>query len=86
MSSKHALKAVVAATLLGGLAACGNSAVDRGITGAAIGATAGVAGAALTENNYGTSALVGAVIGGAVGAATNADDFDLGEPVYKRRY
>lgn len=86
MSSKHTLKAIVAATLLGGLAACGNSAVDRGITGAAIGAAAGTAGAALTKNDLGPGALVGALVGGAVGAATNADDFDLGEPVYKRRY
>ena len=86
MSSKPALKIFLAATLLGGLAACGNSPVDRGISGAAIGAAAGTAGAALTDNDLGPGALVGAVVGGAVGAATNSGDFDLGTPVWKRNY
>ena len=75
-----------ALVILAALSACGSNQLDRGITGAAIGATAGVAGAAITENDIGTTALIGGIIGGAIGAATSSQDFDLGEPVYRRGY
>jgi osmotically inducible lipoprotein OsmB len=77
-------KAVLAATLLLALAACGSSTMDRGLSGGAIGAGVGAAGSAAT----GGSALGGAALGGAVGAATGVltdeDDVDLGEPVWRR--
>jgi osmotically inducible lipoprotein OsmB len=69
------------------LGACGYSTSDRALSGAAIGAGAGAAGAAIT----GADPLSGAAIGGAVGAATggltDADDINLGDPVWRgRRY
>jgi osmotically inducible lipoprotein OsmB len=66
------------------LVACGDSKLDRGLSGAAIGAGAGGAAGAVT----GTSTLGGAVLGGADGAATGVltdeDDIDLGKPVWRR--
>jgi osmotically inducible lipoprotein OsmB len=66
------------------LVACGDSKLDRGLSGAAIGAGAGGAAWAVT----GTSTLGGAVLGGAAGAATGVltdeDDIDLGKPVWRR--
>lgn len=81
MSSKFAILGLVLA-----LGACGANKVDRAITGAAIGAAAGSAGALVSDNDIGPGALVGGLVGGAIGAATDADDFDLGEPIYKRRF
>ena len=81
MSSKVLIMGLVLA-----LAACGANPVDRAITGAAIGATAGAAGAAVSDNDIGPGALVGGLVGGAIGAATSSEDFDLGEPIYKRRF
>lgn len=81
MSSKVLILGLVLA-----LGACGANKVDRAITGAAIGATAGAAGAAVSDNDIGPAAIVGGLVGGAVGAATDSGDFDLGEPIYKRRF
>jgi hypothetical protein len=75
-------------TLLSGLvlllAGCGESRLDRGLSGAAIGAGVGGAAGAAT----GGSAVGGAVLGGAAGAAagvlTDDDDIDLGRPVWRR--
>ena len=57
------------------LVACGESKLDRGLSGAAGAVT-------------GTSTLGGAVLGGAAGAATGVltdeDDIDLGKPVWRR--
>lgn len=62
-----------------GLAACGESTGERALSGGAIGAGVGAAGAAVTGGN----ALGGAIIGGAAGAATGAvtdkDDINLGD-------
>ena len=81
MSSKVLILGLVLA-----ISACGANKADRAITGAAIGATAGAAGAAVSDNDIGPAALLGGIAGGVIGAATDADDFDLGTPVYKRRY
>ena len=66
------------------VAACGDTTSDRAISGGAIGAGAGAATGAVT----GGSVLGGAVIGGAAGAATGAatdeDQIDLGDPVWRR--
>jgi len=65
------------------LSACGNSAGERGVTGAGLGAGVGAAGAAVTGGSALTGALVGGVVGGAAGALTDKDDINLGDPVWK---
>ena len=77
---------MVALAIVAALAACGSNPVDRAITGAGIGAAAGAAGALVSDNDIGPGAVVGGLAGAAIGAATSAEDFDLGEPVYKRRF
>ncbi len=54
-----------------GLAACGNTPLERGLTGGAGGAAAGAGAAALTGGNVGTGALIGGGIGAAAGALTD---------------
>jgi osmotically inducible lipoprotein OsmB len=73
--------ALVAAGLL--LAACGESRGDRALSGAGIGAATGAAGSAVTGGNILGGAVLGGAAGGAVGAVTDEDDLDLGEPVWK---
>jgi osmotically inducible lipoprotein OsmB len=58
-----------------GLAACGTSQTDRALSGAAIG---GAAGAVVDRP------LLGAAGGAAAGALTDADDVNLGEPIWRR--
>lgn len=56
------------------LAGCGSTPLERGVTGAGLGAAGGYA--------VGAPAA-GAVIGGAAGALTDRDDINLGEPIWK---
>lgn len=58
-------------------AACGNSPLERGLSGAGIGAGVGAAGAALTGGDPLTGAAIGGAVGGATGALTDEDDIDL---------
>lgn len=82
--SRYARFALPAALLLT-LAACGSTQEDRVSGGAATGAGTGAAIGALFG---GVGAIPGALIGGAVGGgtgyATNEEQVDLGEPVWKR--
>ncbi len=71
--------AAAAAALLAG---CGSTPLDRGTTGAGIGAGAGVVGAALLDTSLLGGAAVGALAGGAVGVLTDSDQLYLGEPVW----
>lgn len=75
---------IFAAGAILALAACGSNQYDRAASGAALGAAAGVAGAAITENDLGTAAILGGVVGAGVGLATTANDIDLGRPVWRR--
>ena len=79
-----AVSAFVIGALSLGIAACGSSQTDRALSGGAIGAGVGAATGAVT----GGSAVGGALLGGAAGAATGAltdkEDFDLGEPLWRR--
>ena len=76
---------MIAALLLavGPLAACGNSQGERALSGGAIGAGLGAGGAALTGGNVVGGTILGGAAGAAVGALTDEDDVDLGEPIWK---
>ena len=74
--------ALVAAILGLGLAACGDTRLERGTTGAGIGAAAGAATSGLTGGSLLGGALLGGAAGGAAGALTDEDDIDLGEPFW----
>lgn len=67
-----------------GLAACGETRLERGTTGAGIGAAAGAATSGLTGGSIAGGALLGGAVGGAAGALTDEEDVDLGEPVWDR--
>ena len=61
------------------LAACGNTTGERAVSGGAIGAGAGAAGAAITGGSAVTGGLIGGAAGAAAGALTDEEDVDLGE-------
>lgn len=77
------VKTALAAVALLGLAACGDTAGERGLTGAGIGAGAGAAGGALLGGSPATGAILGGAAGGAAGALTDKDDIDLGDPFWE---
>lgn len=76
-------KPVVAALFALPLMACGATEEDRALSGAGIGAGAGAAGAAVTGGSVVGGALLGGAAGAAVGALTDEDDLDLGEPAWE---
>jgi len=65
------------------LAACGESKTDRALSGGAIGAGVGAAGAALTGGSGVTGAVVGGAAGAATGALTDKKDVNLGKPLWR---
>jgi osmotically inducible lipoprotein OsmB len=65
--------AMIAAALLAG---CGTTTSDRALSGAGIGAGIGLLGGPV-------GVLVGAGIGAAAGAATDPEDVNLGDPVWR---
>jgi hypothetical protein len=73
---------LVALLISFGLAACGESRMERGASGAGIGAAAGAATSGLTGGSLLGGALLGGAAGGAAGALTDEDDIDLGEPIW----
>lgn len=66
------------------LTACGYSTTDRALSGGAIGAGVGAAGAAIADTNPLAGAAIGGAVGAAAGALTNPDTIDLGEPFWRR--
>lgn len=81
MTRSMAIAGVVLSAMLV-LGACGESKMDRGLSGAGIGAGAGAVGGALMGDPL-TGALVGGAVGGAAGALTDSDDIDLGDPIWR---
>ena len=81
MSYAKNTTAMLAALTL--LAACGEQTGERALSGGAIGAGVGTVGSVI----LGADPITGAVLGGAVGAATGGltkkKDVDLGKPVWK---
>jgi osmotically inducible lipoprotein OsmB len=76
--------ALAAVVLSFGLAACGDTRLERGSTGAGIGAAAGAATSGITGGSLLGGALLGGAAGGAAGALTDKDDIDLGDPLWDR--
>jgi osmotically inducible lipoprotein OsmB len=64
------------------LAGCGNSRLDRGLSGAAIGAGVGAGAGALTGSSVTGGALLGGAAGAATGALTDKDTINLGKPIW----
>jgi hypothetical protein len=62
-----------------GLAACGNTRLDRAVSGAGLGAAGGAAVGAIAGGPILGAAAVGAVAGGAVGAITEKHQINLGK-------
>ncbi len=65
------------------LAACGDTAGERGVTGAGIGAGAGAVVGAVTGLSLVEGALIGAAAGGLTGAVTDKDTIDIGDPFWE---
>ena len=63
--------------------ACGETASDRALSGAGIGAGAGAVGAALTGGSGTTGALIGGAAGAAAGGLTKEKDVNLGKPWWR---
>lgn len=78
------IPSLLAFGLVAGLAACGTNVADRAVTGGAIGAAAGGAGAAILDGDVTSGVIIGGLVGAATGAATDARDIDLGDPIYKQ--
>ncbi len=76
---KNAFPLACAAVLALGVAACGNTPTERGVTGGAIGAGVGGATGALTGGSAVGGALIGGAVGAAAGALTDRDQVDLGD-------
>lgn len=69
--------------LIGGLAACGTTPEERGLTGAGLGAAGGAIIGAVTGLTVLEAALIGTGVGGATGLLTDEDTLDLGEPIWE---
>ena len=76
------ITAAACVAALTGLSACGESKLDRGLSGGAMGAGAGAIGGALLGHPAAGAALGGAA-GAASGALTSPDDINLGKPVWR---
>jgi hypothetical protein len=74
-----AILAIAALTL----AACGNTTGDRALSGAAIGAGAGLAVGAVTGATLLEGAVVGGALGAAAGALTDNRQINLGRPLWR---
>lgn len=78
------LKSLAALGLVAALTACGTTPTERAVTGGAMGAATGAAGAAVLGGDPAAGAAVGAGTGALGGALTDPDDVYLGEPVWDR--
>lgn len=65
------------------LAGCGETVGDRALSGAGIGAAAGLVGTVVTGGNTAAGAVIGGAAGAAAGALTNPRDVNLGKPTWK---
>ncbi len=83
MNIKRSLVAVgLSAALVMGLAGCGSSTGDRGLSGAGLGAAGGAVVGAMT-GSWVTGAAIGAAAGAATGVLTDDNQINLGKPWWK---
>jgi hypothetical protein len=80
--SKIISLSLVTALVLG-LSGCGNTSMDRAISGAGIGAGAGAVTGALVGGSVGGAMLVGAGAGAVVGAVSDNSKINLGKPLWR---
>jgi hypothetical protein len=73
------IKSGVLLVLALSVAACGASRGERAVTGAAIGAGVGGAGAAVADGDVATGVLIGAATGAAAGYLLDREKLDLGD-------
>ncbi|HKY94811.1 MAG TPA: hypothetical protein VJL84_05870 [Kiloniellales bacterium] len=77
------LRLAPALALVLSLAACGSNTGDRALSGAGIGAAAGATVGAISPLSILPATLIGAGVGAAVGGLTDADEIDLGKPLWE---
>lgn len=65
-----------------GLSACGTTKSDRALSGAGLGAGAGLLGGALVGHPV-AGALIGGAGGAAAGGLTDKDDINFGKPIWR---
>lgn len=76
-------KLLIPALIVLSLSACGNTPGDRALSGAALGAGAGLALGGLAGGSGVTGALIGGAAGAIGGAVTNKNDINLGKPLWR---
>lgn len=79
ITMKSAATAAAVAVLALGVSACGETKLDRALSGGGIGAGVGAAGAAIVGGSVAGGAALGAAVGAATGALTDSEDIDLGD-------
>lgn len=79
ITMKSASTAAIVALLALGVSACGETKLDRALSGGAIGAGTGAAGAAIIGGSIAGGAALGAAVGAAAGALTDSEQIDLGD-------
>jgi hypothetical protein len=80
----HFIATALALTSLAlAVAGCGETTGDRAASGGLLGAGAGVAVGAVVGAPLVGAALIGGAVGAVGGAATSANDVDLGRPVWR---
>lgn len=77
------IRSLLGLAALVALAACGESKLDRGLSGAAIGAGTGAAASTVTGGSTTGGAILGGAAGGAAGVLTDEEDVDLGTPPWR---
>lgn len=70
-------------TMVAALTGCGTTTQDRALSGAGIGAAAGLGVGVLTDADTLGATALGALGGAAVGALTSPDQINLGRPVWE---
>ena len=79
---KRTVFAMLVASSVGALAACGNTTGDRALSGGAIGAGVGGVGGLIVGAPL-EGAIIGGVVGAGTGALTTPRQINLGRPIWR---